>query len=241
MARTVIGSVAIHLEGSFDFSNPVVSEKVLIFHLVPMKNRGEDNPARAFRISFSSLVPQSELGPFAQKYKASMVESAKQEQAHMRTLLPSTMDPSFSGVLPSVSLMANTGLFYTSNCHINRTYHRRIVGERWRAVIQDVSAMCMDAMNAGYVLRPGPTDDVPDVGTLVRRKKKWEWVREEGWRWEWDYLASRMPPRQPRLTDLDPHQPNSNTTEKTLREYSAYILHTCNTAQPQTTPVATGH
>lgn len=36
-------------------------------------------------------------------------------------------------------------------------------------------------------------------------------------------------------------QPNSNTTEKTLREYSAYILHTCNTARPKATPVAIWH
>lgn len=49
MARTVIGSVAVHLEGSFDFSNPVASEKVLIFHLLSMKNRGEENPASTLR------------------------------------------------------------------------------------------------------------------------------------------------------------------------------------------------
>ncbi|OJT03286.1 hypothetical protein TRAPUB_6064 [Trametes pubescens] len=173
MARTIIGSVAIHLDGSFDFSNPVASEKVLIFYLTSMKNRGEENPARAFRVSSPSLAPQSELGPFAQRYKAGMVESAKQEHEYMRTLLPVTMDPSFSSMLPSVSLMAHTGLFFTSNCHISRMNHHRIAGERWRAVIQDISAMCMSAMNAGYVLRPGPAVDVPpEVGALVRRKKK---------------------------------------------------------------------
>ncbi|OJT03287.1 hypothetical protein TRAPUB_6065 [Trametes pubescens] len=208
MTFAVMGSVVAHLNGTLDFSNPAASGKALVFDLVPVKARHEDNPARKFRLTNALLAPHAEFVPAAQEYGIDLDDWPKQMQERVRAeLLEDTVGPSFFGVVPGIARIQGAGHVYFTQCHIRRMHHHKIVGERWRAVTQDLAAICIAVVNAGFVLTPGAADDAktPDVGTLVQRKKKWDWVREKGWRWEWDYLASRMPSIPPPLTGLQPH------------------------------------
>ncbi|EIW60819.1 uncharacterized protein TRAVEDRAFT_64172 [Trametes versicolor FP-101664 SS1] len=71
------------------------------------------------------------------------------------------------------------------------------LSERMSPVFEGVVAMCVGTMNAGLVLHPprgnGPPE--PDVGVLLKRKKKWDWKRRERWAWKRDVsLPSRMDP-----------------------------------------------
>lgn len=71
------------------------------------------------------------------------------------------------------------------------------LSERTSAVFEGVVGMCVGTINAGLVLHPprgnGPPE--PDVGVLVKRKKKWEWKRRERWAWKRDVsLHSGMDP-----------------------------------------------
>ncbi|KAI0637410.1 hypothetical protein C8Q77DRAFT_1071506 [Trametes polyzona] len=58
-----------------------------------------------------------------------------------------------------------------------------------RVILQDVKATLIQATNQGIICAAGPGDR-PDVGVLVRRKKKWEWKKLDNWKWEQTNVVS---------------------------------------------------
>ncbi|EIW60802.1 uncharacterized protein TRAVEDRAFT_46043 [Trametes versicolor FP-101664 SS1] len=120
------------------------------------------------------------------------------------------VDPATLGALPGIFSIKHSPVLRIQPVVVFRLPQDRgeTLDEETHAVFEDIRVLCVTMMAAGLVLRPPSVERVntscPDVGTLVRRKKKqWEWERIPDWDWG---RAALMVPRELRKTDLHPKE-----------------------------------
>lgn len=120
------------------------------------------------------------------------------------------VDPATLGALPGIFSIKHSPVLRIQPVVVFRLPQDRgeTLDEETHAVFEDIRVLCVTMMAAGLVLRPPSAERVntfcPDVGTLVRRKKKeWEWERIPDWDWG---RAALMVPRELRKTDLHPKE-----------------------------------
>ncbi|KAI0648282.1 hypothetical protein C8Q79DRAFT_1117637 [Trametes meyenii] len=181
-AMVVIASAAAHLDGGIDHN--LTSRRALIVrvraHSIGVEK--DKNPGNGFLLVEAVVRNQSEFGPFARGWEQSQRINENIEE-EVRTTLH---DPTFAGVLPAALVVLDTRFVKYGGYPV----FRRIGGDgtslRARTILTDIMCLCHKSMSAGLALRPpserGRCD--PDAGTLVRRKKKWEWKFKEGWDWD---------------------------------------------------------
>lgn len=159
------------------------------------KHEGTDgNPAKGFQLIDGSLVKREELGPLASDNGTwnAMMTLCREEAEFRRhsTLVP-------AAVLPAIFIVMGTGIGVWKQFSVflpsRRPGDAYAFDESSRAVLADTRLMCVEAMSTGAIFRPPKTYDrpMPDIGTLVRRGKKWAWEGRDDHLY-WVALARRM-------------------------------------------------
>ncbi|KAI0781360.1 hypothetical protein BD413DRAFT_28265 [Trametes elegans] len=168
--------------------------KALLFRLAKASKEDMDsgNPARAFKLLDATVRDRAALTHLVADNWVSATAECEAVEARIRR---ETQHPTFAGVLPAVFLVVDTGVIAHHHFPVHRVSHRPAaqLDDGERAIFEDVIEMCRLTLNRGYVLHDA-TDAgkyQPEVGTWVKRKKKWEWERTPGW--NWNALKSEQP------------------------------------------------
>ncbi|KAI0668507.1 hypothetical protein C8Q78DRAFT_1047481 [Trametes maxima] len=181
-AMVAIASVVAHLDGGVDYN--LTSRRALIIRLRThsVDTEADKNPGNGFHMVEAVMQNQSQFGPFARGWESMQGVNANIEK-EVRTTL---RDPTFAGVVPAALVVLDTGFVKYGGYPVFRRMGGDGTSPRARTILTDIMCLCHRSMNAGLALRPpserGRCD--PDAGTLVRRKKKWEWKVKEDWDWD---------------------------------------------------------
>lgn len=151
------------------------------------------NPAEAFLLHDVSLVKREELGPLCGDAGTwNTITALCREEAEYRRQEGSPPVPIF----PAIFLVMGTGLAIWRQFPV--FLPPRPLGDTFafdetsRAVIADTRRMCIEAMRTGVIFRlPETNKPMPDIGTLVRRGKKWPWEGRDDHPF-WVALARRI-------------------------------------------------
>lgn len=114
------------------------------------------------------------------------------------------------GAIPALYILQDSDVMSISTVVVRRLSQARdnLTDESSLFVFDDIIEHCLDIMQAGLVLQhsSGPGHRrLPDIGKMVRQKKReWCWERIPGW--DWAQSDRRLPPANPRKTDLDAAQ-----------------------------------
>lgn len=171
------------------------SPAVVLFRLTPVDE--PTNPSCAFRLGTEvPLILQGEdLCAMVQNGQWEALDAACQQQAeNIRAHNPHLC---YAGSLPAMIHVEGTRIasFHPYPVYGIRPSHKNTGtplddGLALRVIFEHVVGMVIGTMNTGLVLHAPPpgiyaTDGglVPDVGSLVKRKKKWVWKKQEGWVW----------------------------------------------------------
>ncbi|KAI0329852.1 zf-MYND-domain-containing protein [Cubamyces sp. BRFM 1775] len=181
-ALSYITIVATHKNGGLDYN--LANNRALVLR-VQAKAPRSGNPANAFKIVDMTLVSKAEFGREANQAWS----EGRREFDRTVEMLRRDLDRTIAGAMPTVVVVVNTGIMsFHHNLVHRRTPDGQLRDAHTRAVFEDVMQMSLGAVNAGLVLRatskPEVQGEVPDVGVLVWRKKKWDWKLKEDWNWD---------------------------------------------------------
>lgn len=183
-AFCIIASATAHLNGGVGFT--LASARAIVLRALPRAQNaaGERTPANAFRLGGApEIVRMSEFGSLADGWDGSRVECER----IMENIHRERPDETYAGVLPAVVVVPGAGFASFRHFPVYRRVRddSRPLGALERAVMQDVLQMCMGIVNGGFVMRASANSRRadPDVGTLVKKGKKWEWKVKEDWNW----------------------------------------------------------
>ncbi|OJT12220.1 hypothetical protein TRAPUB_11208 [Trametes pubescens] len=219
----VIATATVGLQGGYALHFSPDTPKTIGFAVLPLpkfvasllSGTLDDNPGKGFHIvnalsmSKDMLIKRSADTEGALDWERQL--SACQAALAAGVLSKFGEDTACVGaLLPGMFNIKHSPVFRVQPIFVIRQQHDRggTLDEETRAILEDLRTICTAIMAAGLVLRPASSercsDPWPDVGTLVRRKKKqWEWQPIP--RWDWG-RAALMVPRDLRKTDLHPKE-----------------------------------
>lgn len=185
----------VQLRGGIDAN--FASPRVVVFKLTQVDE--PKTPAGAFRLS--PEVPLILNREDLDRDNWEDLDAACQRQAEGFRTGPNP-HPCYIGSLPAMIWVQSTSIAAFQPFPI---YRLRIQGTGpinplTSVVFEQVVTLCITMLNAGFVLRGpeglcGLRELLPEVGVLVKRKKKWEWRKQEGWAWNRAvHLPSGMEP-----------------------------------------------
>ncbi|EIW60810.1 uncharacterized protein TRAVEDRAFT_36405 [Trametes versicolor FP-101664 SS1] len=218
----VIATATACLQGghSLHFSD---TPRTIVFALAPMpqfvasliSGTPVDSPATGFHLVNALSMSKAEL--FDDHHPPGTQGTFDWEDAvsgcrnvAAAAVLDTGANPACIGALPGIFLIKQSPVLRLQPVIVTRLPHDRggTLDEETRAVFEDVRTLCVFLMSAGLVMRPSSGEHEgrpwPDVGTLVRKKKKeWGWEPFPDWNWG---RAAPMVPRKLMKTDLQPEE-----------------------------------
>ncbi|KAI0350216.1 hypothetical protein OH77DRAFT_1431214 [Trametes cingulata] len=162
----------------------------------------DNNPAKRFRpVTAPCIVERAHLGELAKEW-AKWDAECRDTAVFVRRFAPDSVD-CFAGMLPAIFIVVNTGLVMFHHVAVYGLPHMRDPLEpSSRVMIQDVVDMCVESLQCGLVFHcsEDQTQDLPDVGTYVRKGREWEWEPLANWNWD-EFVATvtRTDPQAPRM------------------------------------------
>ncbi|EIW60813.1 uncharacterized protein TRAVEDRAFT_46054 [Trametes versicolor FP-101664 SS1] len=178
-----------------------------------LSGSSDDNPGKGFHILSTLSFPSTELlEAYGPGFNWDEAQSACQVvEGKMRDLAGDNFvgDTGFC-------VRASPAIFHIKNSPVLRGRPIMVMSElpgrsgsttldaETRAMLEDVRTLCISLMSTGLVMRMNDSeredDFAPEVGTLVRRKKKqWEWEPIPNWDWG---RAAALVPRDRMKTEL---------------------------------------
>lgn len=175
---------AVQLRGGIDAA--FTSPHVVVFKLTRVDE--PKNPAGAFLLSpeVPLVVKREDLG--SRDNWEELDEACRRQTERFRA--GPNPHPCYVGSLPAMIWVQGTNIaaYHPFPIYSLRTQGTGPLNDLTSIIFEHVVAMCVGTMNAGLVLHGPkgpcrPHELLPDVGVLVKRKKTWEWKKEEGWVW----------------------------------------------------------
>lgn len=190
-------SAAVQLRGGIDAS--FASPSIVVFKLTRVNQPA--NPACAFRLNeeVPLVLKGDDVRIVAENSWKDLDEACQRDAERIRADNP---HPCYVGSLSAMVWVEGTEIaaYHPYPIYGLRTQGTGPISPLTSMVFEQIVTMCIGTMNAGFVLR-GPSGPcrvrelLPDVGVLVKGKKKWEWKKQEGWAWNRAVgLQSRMKP-----------------------------------------------
>ena len=194
--QRIVEVFAHRMDGGVDdhFQN----QRAMVFVLSPGEpdpaERG--NPARAFIIESSGIIPRDEQ-EFLDSQWPRVDSICKDYAQHMRPKLREAECCAFAGFIPAAFHFKTTGLvsftqypLYRLRGHEKGTIPRPSHLEERDKLFDDVTQLYVGLINMGMVLRaPGGDDNLPfpEAGfyrPIKKKSKTWKWVDAPDWDWE---------------------------------------------------------
>lgn len=190
-AIKILMNAAVQLRGGVaaNFATPAI----VVFKLIPVDEPA--NPSCAFRLSAEVpwILQGDDLHEVIRGGWETLDAACQRQAEEIRTYNPHLC---YAGSLPAMIHVEGTRIaaFHPYPVYAGVRPRNRMTGPleglACGVVFEQVVAMVIGTMNAGLVLRAPAcgyyarsSDLRPDVGALVKQKKKWVWKRQEDWIW----------------------------------------------------------
>lgn len=188
---TTLANCKAHGEGGVDFTFASPRAFVLYIRARSLKDT-KGNPGKAFYLEGCGIADKDHH-PYITESWGTVKSSCERSTEEMRS---SATSPYFVGYIPAFFLINGSGM---------RSYHQYAIyrfgrtddtalDTRTRAILDDVSAMCVATSHLGYIHFPPPNvaahQAEPDLQEYVRTKKGWKKVSVK--KPVWDSLEGGM-------------------------------------------------
>lgn len=164
-------------------------EQFLVYDLAAVPQSGESkDPASAFRLVRVTVMHKSDVSDIT---GAGTWEGLQADCKAKAASEPELQDCScFLGWAPGVCRVSGTGLatFHHEPVYKLHCGETSMLPDWVCDILRDIATMCANAINSGLVLRHSrrcccTCQPHPDVGSVLRLKRRFKWVARANWDW----------------------------------------------------------